>query len=262
MKNIRLSSPRLVKKARAKNIKQDKQLKSLLFGNTKKQTNTFKDTTRNLFKGLVIFLILIIIFTVVNIKFRIYDKISNIILPKAQNFTVGSVNIVSSLSKSTVYLNNEIIGETPIKDYALPPGNYVLTFKTALPFKPESSLDVPITITSNSTTIIQAQVGPTLRTSSYLVIYTTPSIDRKLMVFTQNPGARVYLNNLFIGTTPLEYDNLPNQMNMQIKIQRPGYKSMQADLVIHKNTTTHIQAKMYKYITLLPTPKINDKTKN
>ncbi len=257
MRKIRLTSPRLVKKTRAKNINQDKHIKSLLFGNKPKQKqNNFN--VQNIFKAIGTFLLLIVLFTIANIKFKVYDKISNIVLPKEQNYTVGYLNIATTLSKSNVYLNNELVGETPVKNYELPPGNYILTFKTALPFKPDASLDVPVTVTSNSTTIVQAQVGPTLRTSSYLVIYTTPSIGKKIMVFTQIPGAKVYLNDILIGTTPLEYDNLPNANTLHLKIQREGYKSLEAELVIHNNTTIHVEAKMYKYVTTLP-KKANNK---
>ncbi len=249
MRKLQVQSPSIVKKTHGKNLKQDKEIKRLLFGKSKnkKPTNPTKNVA-NLLNWLAWFFGLLLLFVFLNLKFNVYEKISNFILPPSQDFTVGTLNITSEITPNMVYFNNENLGQTPIKDYTLPPGNYTVDLKSALKFAPDAHLTVPFTIVSKNATIIKAQVGPSFRTSSYLVIYATPSVNKQLLVLTHKPNAKVYLNDILIGTTPLQYDKLPNAPKVQLKIEQEGFKPMTMELSLYPDVTIHVEAKLYQYV--------------
>ena len=257
MKKIHLTTPGLVKKIRSKNLEKDTQLKKMLFSGNNNTTNTkpnkpVQKTSSNFLRYLAAFFVLILLFLGLNIKFNLYERFSSIVLPKEQDFTNGYLNIVSTNTPVTISLNNSQIGQTPVTDYELPPGNYVFKASSKHPLIQNNVLEIPVTVVGKNLTLVQVQLGPTFRTSSYNVIYATPSINKELLVFSYKPGAKVYLNDQFIGTTPLNYKDLGALTNATIKLVQNNYTPTEIQVTFHPNTTLHIETKLHEEILKLP----------
>ncbi len=255
MKSLHLNTPKLIKKIRNKNLEQDRNIKKILFkGNatSKKSIQPTALKVNTFLKYAITTIILIPIFVFVIIKFNIYEKISTIALPQRQDYTTAYLNVVSSNSPVQVSFDNERIGTSPIKEYTAPPGNYILHITSNHPLIKSNILNIPITLVSKNLTLVQVQLGPTFRTSSFSVVYATPSTKKQLMVFTHKPGAKVYLDDQYIGDTPLNYSNIENKTKATLKLVQEGYLPMKIQLALHPQTTLHVEAKLHKIILKLP----------
>jgi len=101
----------------------------------------------------------------------------------------GSVEVTANVEGATVYLNGQAVGETPYRGGEIPPGRHeVRVEKTGFQGFEQS---------------VQVDSGREIRVRAYLD--TEPVL---LRVESDLPGASVFVDRRYIGTTPLTIDDL------------------------------------------------------
>ncbi len=192
----------------------------------------------------IVWLLLIVGATALLAYFNVPVKIANLPL-----FSSGGQLIVATeYQPAEVFLDDSLIGVTPLNIKGLSVGDFVLKLK---PQKEQADwlqeLEIPIKLRSASATIVQAQLGPTKRTSSYSVVYFEDLKDTKLVVKTVLPEAMVYIDENFIGKTPLVVKHLDEGTHVLL-LEKSGYKPYKLEIKIDKNRTVIVEAKLYEYV--------------
>ncbi len=129
--------------------------------------------------------------------------------------TSGDLDISSSPSGASVYLNGGYQGETrtsgPLYLTGLSPGSYTLLLKKT------GYLDY--------TTAVQIEAGSTVPVSASLVPDPASSAIASAEIFSQPSGADVLINNAYKGITPLSLDNVPidTTKTYSVEIRMAGY---------------------------------------
>ncbi|MGB9177583.1 MAG: PEGA domain-containing protein [Methanoregula sp.] len=137
-------------------------------------------------------------------------------LTPLSNPTSGDLDVYSSPSGASVYLNDVYRGETrasgPLYITGLSPGTYKTVIK-------KSGYQEYIT-TANILAGTTAQVSAVLQPAS--ATPTTASAD----IFSDPSGADVYINNSYKGVTPLSFDNVPlvDAKSFAVEIRMEGYQ--------------------------------------
>jgi hypothetical protein len=130
--------------------------------------------------------------------------------------TTGDLEVTSSPSGASVYLNGAYQGETrtsgPLYITALSPGTYTTVLK--------KSGYQDYTTTAKIVAGTTAQVSATLQSAS--ASPTTASAE----ISSQPSGADVFINNAYKGVTPLSFENVPidTTKTYTIEIRLEGYK--------------------------------------
>jgi hypothetical protein len=113
--------------------------------------------------------------------------------------TTGDLDVSSSPSGASVYLNGEYKGETrasgPLYVTGLSPGTYTTILK-------KSGYQ-------DYTTATQIIAGTTAQVSAALTPSSASPAIASAEIFSQPSGADVYINNVYQGVTPLSLDNVP-----------------------------------------------------
>ena len=138
-----------------------------------------------------------------------------ITLTPLSNPTTGDLEVSSSPSGASVYLNGAYKGETrasgPLYITVLAPATYTVVIKKS----GYQDYTTTATITAGTTAQIAAVLQPASATP------TTASAD----IFSQPSGADVFINNAYKGVTPLSFDNVPidSTKNYAVEIRMEGY---------------------------------------
>ena len=131
--------------------------------------------------------------------------------------TTGDLDVSSTPSGASVYLNGDYQGETrssgPLYITSLVPGTYTVILK--------KSGYQDYTTTAKIVAGTTAQVAAVLQPASAKP--TTASAE----IYSQPSGADIYINNAYKGVTPLSLENLPIDATKTytIEIRMQGYKS-------------------------------------
>jgi hypothetical protein len=138
-------------------------------------------------------------------------------LTPVSNPTTGDLEVSSSPSGASIYLNSAYQGETrssgPFYITGLSPGTYTVAIKKS------GYLDY--------TTATQIVAGSTAKVSAVLAPASGTPTTASAEIFSDPSGADVYINNAYKGVTPLSFDNVPvdttKTYTVDIKLQ--GYKT-------------------------------------
>lgn len=155
--------------------------------------------------------------------------------------TSGDIDVFSSPSGASVYLNSDYKGETrasgPLYLTGLSSGNYILVMKKS------GYLDY--------TTAIHVEGGSTVQVSAALVPATTSPAIASAEIFSQPSGADVFINNAYKGITPLSLDNVPidTSRNYSVEIRLTGYTSYTASGVLKDGQNVVINAALTPLVT-------------
>ena len=156
--------------------------------------------------------------------------------------TTGDLDVSSSPSGASVYLNGEYKGETrasgPLYITGLSPGTYTIVLK-------KSGYQ-------DYTTATQIVAGTTAQVSAALAPASgTPAIA-SAEIFSQPSGADVFINNAYKGVTPLSLDNVPidTTKTYTVEIKLTGYKPYTTSGTISPGQNVVINAALTK----LPSP--------
>ena len=131
--------------------------------------------------------------------------------------TTGDLDVSSTPSGASVYLNGDYQGETrssgPLYITSLVPGTYTVILK--------KSGYQDYTTTAKIVAGTTAQVAAVLQPASAKP--TTASAE----IYSQPSGADIYINNAYKGVTPLSLENIPIDATKTytIEIRMQGYKS-------------------------------------
>jgi hypothetical protein len=131
--------------------------------------------------------------------------------------TTGDLDVSSTPSGASVYLNGDYQGETrssgPLYITSLVPGTYTVILKKSGYQDYTTTAKIVAGTTAQVTAVLQpASAKPTTASAE---IYSQPS------------GADIYINNAYKGVTPLSLENLPIDATKTytIEIRMQGYKS-------------------------------------
>jgi hypothetical protein len=131
--------------------------------------------------------------------------------------TTGDLDVSSSPSGASVYLNGAYKGETrssgPLYITGLAPGSYSTVLKKS-------------GYTDYSTTA-KIVAGTTAQVTAVLQPTSTPPTTASAEIFSQPSGADVYINNAYKGVTPLSFENVPIDATKtySIELRLEGYKT-------------------------------------
>lgn len=137
--------------------------------------------------------------------------------------TTGSIYATSSPSGSSVYLDGMFKGSTPIVLDSLSPRSY--SIKISYPNYGDFSSSV--NVESGKTTNIYGTLNPILQQGT---IYVTSSPS----------GANVYLDGLYIGTTPLGKDSIKPESH-SIRLTIDGYYDYETSTYVNAGKITNIR---------------------
>jgi len=134
---------------------------------------------------------------------------------------IAHLTVYSTPEGAYVYLNGTLIGTTPIENYQLAPGTY------ALQVSKEGYKDYKTTISVSG--------GETKIVNANLEI-----LNGTLKVSSEPPGAEVYVNGSYKGTTPLVLDLYPDEYTVEIK--KEGYNPYSEKVTVKPGQMTSITA--------------------
>jgi len=249
MKTLKINKPLLVKKTRKHTLNQDKNLKASLLKSQKPNILTY---IKNLLPTVIKWTFLLAALIFINLRFDLYGKLVSKFTQTPYSNSVGYLAVTTLYTPANVKIvttdGQQDLGTTPIEHYALAPGSYSLQFEAQAPFEHATyTLDVPVTVAPNSTTVVQANIGPTFKTSSYLVIYQTPAAAPILTIFTYQPDVQIYVDENVAGKAPLTLDNISTGAH-KIRLAKTGLKPLTIEIDVKDKTNIHIDAKLYEYV--------------
>jgi hypothetical protein len=159
---------------------------------------------------------------------------------------------VTSLPQSNVYLNNKLIGKTPLckcegKDM-LPTGDYTVKL---VPIAGDnlSSFEQRITITKSILTVVDRTFGVKAESSGFIVSLTPLSDTSAISVFLSSfpSDARVTIDGNDMGKTPLLIKTI-TASDHDVTLSKDGY----TDKTIHVHTNTGYQLNASISLAILP----------
>jgi hypothetical protein len=166
--------------------------------------------------------------------------------------TTGDLDVSSSPSGASVYLNGGYKGETstsgPLYITGLSPGTYTTVLKKVG--------------YQDYTTTVQIVAGTTAQVSAVLQPASASPTIASADIFSQPSGADVYINNAYKGVTPLSFDNVPidTTKTYTIEIRLAGYNTYTAsgtlspgqNVVINAALTPLVQPTTASPLSLVP----------
>ena len=152
----------------------------------------------------------------------------------------SALTITSEPSEAKVYLNDTLIGSTPIQNYKVTPGTYTLG----------------IVKDGYESHTVEVTVGP--GESKNLSVTLSP-IKGSLTITSEPSEAEVYLNNTLIGKTPLDgYQVIPGSYDL--KIVKEGYQEYRVTVTIKPGETKSIMVALLKLEDTQTTTKVAKST--
>ena len=151
---------------------------------------------------------------------------------KIETLNTGTIKFTSTPSGAGVFLDGNFKGVSPITIEDLAPGKHSLkTIKTGY-----KEYQKEVTVSSDKTSIIEAILSP---------LTATKEIDKPGEIFLSSTpsDAKIYLNNLYKGVTPVILDNLTSG-TYQLKLALSGYQDYQQKVTVSSDKTTEVLAKL------------------
>jgi len=152
------------------------------------------------------------------------------------------VSISSNPAGAKVYIDGKEIGTTPIANYSMKAGTY--TLKLIKDGYKEFSQNLTLNSSDTSKTVnIPLEKSSTTSTSTSSSTTTTPKTGT-LSVNSNPTGAKVYINNIYSGITPLTLTL--NTGTYTVKITKNGYLDYSETVNIRKNERYSINQPLIK----------------
>jgi hypothetical protein len=157
----------------------------------------------------------------------------------------GDIQIQSNPVGAAVYVNNNYKGTT-ISSSALyvtqlTPGSYSIRVTLAN----YQTYYETVTVTAGSVSDIHANMV-------YVTPGPTPNINGQITVRSSPSGANIYLDNAFMGLTPLTLVNIP-QGNHDIILKMNGYQNWQSAVSVPAGVSTDVSGTLLANPTPVPT---------
>ncbi len=146
---------------------------------------------------------------------------------QSEKVTLSRLTIACQPEPALIYLNSDSIGQTPIKGYALPPGEYSLRVMK----KDYMPVDTTILLNDRSGLALAFSLRA-LQTAKESVTPIPPPADKEeksipayaSLSFQSNPsGAEIRINGELSGNTPMKLSTL-KPGSYHIEISKPGFE--------------------------------------
>jgi|GEM_PF-6553478 len=207
-----------------------------------------KITIRTIFFiiAVIILFISMVLFTLSGIPAKVLTNIQAIITPK------GELVVTTEFFPAEVILNGVSLGSTPLTVNTVQAGEGTLLLKAKN--NPENyftDLTIPLVISSAATTVVTAQIGPSIESSSYTVVYSRPEDRAKTesLIITSVPaGITVLIDTKEAGETPFSLANL-SEGKHSITLRSSGLREINIDIQKQQGRTIVIFSKLYQFIT-------------
>lgn len=153
--------------------------------------------------------------------------------------TNSALTVNSTGGKAEVYLDDEKIGETPFSTENLSPGDYSLEVKRVTE-KDDfyTTITKQVHIESNTRTLLEVEIGPSLQFSSYSLIYfrQNESDETSLYIDTAIENATVTIDGDSYTTSPVILEDVsPKEYNL--KVSATGYEDQEISIIARKGYT-------------------------
>jgi tetratricopeptide (TPR) repeat protein len=157
------------------------------------------------------------------------DGIKRKASPPSTPITKGSVEIKSEPSGAKCYFDNKLIGETPRSIDDVQQGkHFVLVVKEGYQ---EGKQEVAVQPGGNHQLVIQLKALP------------PPSVLGGLSIRSEPSGADCFLNDRYLGKTPLEIADL-EQKTFQLSAKKVGYRDWTEPVSVYSNTMREINFRL------------------
>lgn len=158
----------------------------------------------------------------------------SITLTPVTTTTTGDLDVRSTPSGASVYLNNDYQGETPSGDPLYLTGLAAGTYTVVLKKPAYQDYSTTTTITAGST----QQVTATLQPSQ------SPSNTASVEVVSVPSGADVYIDNVYRGITPLSFENVPIDpaKTYTVTLKMEGYNTYTSSGTLQPGQVVQIHA--------------------
>ncbi len=158
---------------------------------------------------------------------------------------LGKITINTRYIPAYIEIDAEEYGKTPQSELEILAGNHLLTLTPAYFSEFLIPLNLPVVVSPNLHTVIQAENGTNFYSSSFFVVYSIPSKGEGLIVYTIPANAQVYLNKEYKGNSPyIGLKIAPGSYTL--KITAVGYEPQSLPISITENYTTVVVVKMYR----------------
>lgn len=168
----------------------------------------------------------LLLLTVLIVAFALFVLVRFFILDKTSEY--GNLEVVSSPTTS-VFINNSLVGKTPISDYKMKVNEYLIKLIPEGISTETASWNGKISIYKNALTYVNRELGSSdLNTAGE--IFTTKKMESPpenpnnggIYVETDPQGAIVTLDNDEKGVAPLDLDNV-SQGDHELSVFMPGF---------------------------------------
>ncbi|MEZ6255551.1 MAG: PEGA domain-containing protein [Patescibacteria group bacterium] len=161
------------------------------------------------------------VLAVIGVGFLIYFGIS--IYQNYAKIKGKSALLVSVTTGSAdVYVDNELLGQTPFESEEIVPGEHTVSIKSA-----DVTYTVSVPFTANTQTVINRDLGVSSTFSSGQNFWLEPSADTDLSIISTPEKAKVYIDGVEVGETPYASSSLSDG-DYDIKLEYPGYESFES----------------------------------
>ncbi len=141
---------------------------------------------------------------------------------------------------ANVFLNNELIGTTPLDYSEVKAGEQNVRIENSL-----TSYEASLSFLGNSETVIFRDLGVSNVFSSGQNIWVEKSrSDTVLNVVSEPAGAKVFIEGTEVGATPYSSSSLSDG-EYQIRIDRPGYEAQLISVHIQKGSVLNASIKLF-----------------
>lgn len=189
-------------------------------------------------------LLLIVILAV----FGLIDPIRNFISPIRVGGT-GTLIVSSDFTRTQVYLDGKVIGQTPFTGENINAGRHrlkVQAAENANNYFKEAEIDIDVN--AGNATIAKVNVAPDSSMFSYSVISSMnrQSGDSLLIVKALPSDVKVRVDGTIVGNAPFVSDTLSSGSH-QVMLEKEGYKPVLIDITISADKQVTVETQMYQY---------------
>lgn len=193
-------------------------------------------------KTAIIIIAIVLVLSVI-LYFLPLDKIFQRI-PLVGNFYANTtLEIVTPNGKANILIDDKEYGDTPNNIIDLVEGEYKLTLRKEENETFYTPHTFDITLTKNTTTRVNIEIGPDENISG-TILYYTPSIfssKGKITITSNVEDSRVNLNKEYLKNTPVSELEL-DEGEYEITISKDNYESVTVPIIVRSGYTLNIKA--------------------
>jgi serine/threonine protein kinase len=169
-----------------------------------------------------------------------------------ESVQLSNLTISTQPPSATIIVGSDSIGQTPINQYSMSPGNYALRISkkdyqpidTAIVLIPGNSLNLSLTLAATETEkeVIKPKVETEIERSPQI-----PSIKNASIVINSNPtDSDVWMNGILKGQTPLNLEDY-SPGNYQISLKKEGFSEYKDQIALRPGKNNDLRANLLPF---------------